>query len=108
MIHTLVTGGAGYKGTMLVKRLLDQGHKVTLLDNFMYGFEQVMHLAQEKHLLIVPMDVRNIQASDRKKFDIVYHLAGISGYPACEANPHSAEMINVDATRKLVTYLDKS
>jgi nucleoside-diphosphate-sugar epimerase len=105
MIHALVTGGAGYKGTMLVKQLLELRHKVTLVDNFMYGFDSVLHLAREEHLQILPLDVRNIQTRDLKSIDIVFHLAGISGYPACEANPHSAEKINVEATRRLVNCL---
>jgi nucleoside-diphosphate-sugar epimerase len=101
----LVTGGAGYKGTLLTKRLLERGHKVTLMDNFMYGFESVLHLAEEKELDIVRFDIRNIEQFSLENFDVIYHLAGISGYPACEANPHSAEMINVDATAKLVKGL---
>jgi len=105
MINALVTGGGGYKGTLLVKRLLELRHKVTLLDNFMYGFDSVLHLAREEHLQILSLDVRNIQARDLKCFDIVFHLAGISGYPACEANPHSAEKINVEATQRLANCL---
>src|ERR1043166_8452189 len=105
MIHALVTGGAGYKGTLLVKQLLELRHRVTLMDNFIYGFESVLHLAREENLQILPFDVRNIQARDLKRFDIVFHLAGISGYPACEANPHSAEKINVEATRQLAHCL---
>ena len=55
----LVTGGAGYKGTVLVRKLLDQGYDVTLLDNFMYGYEPVMHLATRKNLQIIRHDIRN-------------------------------------------------
>jgi nucleoside-diphosphate-sugar epimerase len=56
---------------------------------------------------VVRSDIRNIGLSDIKSCDVIFHLAGISGYPACEANPDSAEKINVEATRKLVHLLSK-
>lgn len=107
MKKILVTGGAGYKGVLLVRSLLDAGHKVTLMDNFMYGFESVLHLVEEPNLNIVRLDVRNLKEKDVAGYDVIYHLAGISGYPACESNPHSAEVINVTATRKLTKMLSK-
>jgi len=101
----LVTGGAGYKGVLLVSELLKQGHDVILTDNFMYGYSPVLHLVPESKLTIRSLDVRNITAQDVSDADVVIHLAGISGMPACAANPHSAEVINVQATRKLVSFL---
>lgn len=101
----LVTGGAGYKGVILVKRLLESGHAVTLLDNFMYGYDSVLHLVQEPNLDIIQLDTRNLNEKMLKGFDVVFHLAGISGMPACAANPSSAEVINVQATRKLTSFL---
>jgi len=102
----LVTGGAGYKGVHLVKKLLDRKHQVTLLDNFLYGYDAVLHLIPEENLNIVQLDIRNLTGKDIAGFDVVFHLAGISGMPACAANPHSAEVINVEATRKLTSLLD--
>jgi nucleoside-diphosphate-sugar epimerase len=97
----LVTGGAGYKGTVLTRKLLEQGYKVTLIDNFMYGYEPVMHLATNKNLEIIKHDIRN-GIPDLQKYDVVFHLAGISGFPACASNPHSAQLINVESTRLIV------
>ena len=97
----LVTGGAGYKGTVLTRKLLEQGYKVTLIDNFMYGYEPVMHLATHENLEIIKHDIRN-GIPDLQKYDVVFHLAGISGFPACASNPHSAQLINVEATRLIV------
>ena len=94
----LVTGGAGYKGTVLVRKLLEQGYKVTLLDNFMYGYEPVMHLATNRNLEIIKHDIRN-GIPGLQKYDVIFHLAGISGFPACASNPHSAQLINVEAAR---------
>ena len=100
----LVTGGAGYKGTVLTRKLLENGYKVTLLDNFMYGYEPVMHLATNKNLEIIKHDIRN-GIPDLPKYDVVFHLAGISGFPACASNPHSAQLINVEATRLIARDL---
>lgn len=107
MADLLVTGGAGYKGIKLTSRLLEMGHDVTVLDNFMYGYEPILHLAEKKNLTVVKQDIRNTTAKDVEKFDVVFHLAGISGFPACAANPHSAQLINVDATKALVGNLRK-
>lgn len=105
-MNVLVTGGAGYKGVKLVKRLLEEGNNVTLLDNFMYGYEPVMHLLEYKNLNVVKADIRN-KIDNIHTYDAIFHLAGISGFPACDANPHSAQLINVDATRQLSESLGK-
>lgn len=105
-MKVLVTGGAGYKGIKLVKKLLDEGMKVTILDNFMYGFEPVLHLVEHENLDIIKDDIRN-KISNLNEFDAVYHLAGLSGFPACSANPSSAYLINVEATKQLVNDLSK-
>jgi nucleoside-diphosphate-sugar epimerase len=106
MLNILVTGGAGYKGVKLVAKLLERKYNVTIIDNFMYGYDSVLHLAENTNLQIIKQDIRN-PINDIQTYDVVIHLAGISGYPACEANPHSAELINVEATRSLVKSLGK-
>ena len=105
-MRILVTGGAGYKGTKLVSALAGEVYNVTILDNFMYGYEPVLHLVQNKNINMVKGDVRN-GIENLSQYDAVFHLAGISGYPACEANQSSAEQINVQATRKIVDALSK-
>ncbi len=105
MEKILVTGGAGYKGCMLVKELLNAGYRVTILDNFMYGYDSVLGFVNNPNCTIQKKDIRNLQSPDVKNYDVIFHLAGISGYPACEANPHSAQIINVDSTKKLVGFL---
>lgn len=101
----LVTGGAGYKGVVLVKALLERGHTVTVLDNFLYGSESLLHLADHPALSVKTMDMRNVNSSTVADYDVVYHLAGVVGMPACSANPHSAREINVHATAALVAGL---
>ncbi len=106
-MNILVTGGAGYKGIPLTEGLLKRGHNVTVLDNFMYGYESILYLMPYDNFRVVRNDIRNIQEKDLKDYDVIYHLAGISGYPACEANPHSAQLINVEATRKMCDMLSR-
>jgi len=105
-MKVLVTGGAGYKGVKLVAKLLSKRYDVTLLDNFMYGFEPILHLAQNKNLTVLKQDVRN-KIDKITQYDVIFHLAAISGYPACAANPASAQLINVEATRSLAEALSK-
>ena len=72
----------------------------------MYGYEPVLHLVKNKNLTIIKADIRN-KIKNLGEFDFIYHLAGISGYPACSANPHSAHLINVQGTRNILRGLSK-
>ncbi len=104
-MQILVTGGAGYVGSLLTDALLVRGHKVTVLDNFIYGYEPILHLVNRPSLTVVKGDIRNEDVSYLKGQDVVFHLAAVSGYPACEANPHSAQRINVEATQRIALAL---
>ena len=108
MKKILITGGAGYKGVILAEELLKLEYDVTIMDNFMYGYESVLGFVSNKNCTIVKKDIRNFEKSDVSSYDVIFHLAGISGYPACEANPHSAQIINVESTKTLVSYLSKN
>ncbi len=104
-MNILVTGGAGYKGLALAQALLELGHQVTILDNFMYGYDAALFLFRYPKVDFVKRDIRNLERRDVAGFDVIYHLAAISGFPACEANPHSAQAINVSGTEKLLSFL---
>jgi nucleoside-diphosphate-sugar epimerase len=105
-MNILITGGAGYKGLKLAEALLERGHRVTVFDNFMYGYDAALFLFRYPLVSFVKKDIRNIEKADVAGHDVVFHLAGISGYPACEANPHSAQAINVGGTEKLLSCMD--
>lgn len=99
----LVTGGAGYLGVMLVRRLLEGGHKVRCLDlmaDDVPGFFSLTGLLNERYEAIVG-DVRDSSLLGRamEGVDAVVHLAAVVGYPACDADAHSAHSINVDGTK---------
>jgi len=101
----LVTGGAGYVGVQLCRALLNKGHKVILFDNFIYGTESILSLLDNKNIQIVKGDIRGDLKNITKSADVVFHLAAISGFPACAANKAGAISINVDGTKNLIDVL---
>lgn len=105
----LVTGGAGYIGSTLVPLLLSRGFRATVLDNFMYGIEPLLHVASHPALRIVRGDVRNqkLVGEEVAKHDAVIHLAAIVGHPACSRDPVAAQTINVGGTENVCRSLAK-
>ena len=104
----LVTGGAGYIGSILIPQLLAAGHQVTILDTFSWGIRPILHFAADPRLEIISGDIRDPRAvrDALRSQDMVLHLAAIVGYPACAANPDSARSTNVGGTRELVAALE--
>jgi len=107
-MKVLVTGGAGYLGSILCERLLDEGYDVTVLDNLTYGPGSLFHLAHNPHFHFIQGDVRftGLMASLVSKADVIIPLAAIVGAPACDAKPIDAAAINYTAIKdlgKLVT-----
>ena len=101
MKKIFITGGAGYVGSRLVPRLLDEGHKVTVLDLMIYG-ENV--LPKNKNLLQIKGDIRNVDLLNKilPGHDTLIHLACISNDPSFELNPSLGKSINLDAFEPLV------
>ncbi len=109
-MRILVTGGAGYIGSLLCPALLRAGHHVVLFDNFLFGVQPILHFITDPQLTVVHGDVRDAAAvrAVAARADAVLHLAAIVGYPACAADPTTAETTNVDGTRILVDALAPS
>ena len=109
-MRILVTGGAGYIGSLLCPVLLDAGHEVILLDSLMFGVQPILHFITHPKLEVVQGDIRDprVVAPLAAKVDAVLHLAAIVGYPACAADPTTAETTNVDGTRILIETLSAS
>ena len=99
--NVLVTGGAGYLGSILCEHLLDAGHRVTVLDSFMFSQSPLFHLCANPRLEIVRGDARD-EATVRRLLaaaDVVIPLAALVGAPLCDRDPFAAEAINRDAVR---------
>ncbi|HJZ87731.1 MAG TPA: NAD(P)-dependent oxidoreductase [Polyangia bacterium] len=105
----LITGGAGYIGSLLAPMLLERGHTVTIFDNFMYGTHSVLGFAMHPNLRLIKGDVRDASAVERvvREHDWVFHLAAIVGYPACAADPVMATTVNIEGTRNVMKALGK-
>lgn len=100
----LLTGGAGYIGTLLAPMLLEQGYEVTIVDNFIYGAQPVLGFSMHPKLTLLKGDVRDEVMMGKlvPKHDWVLHLAAIVGYPACAADPFRATTTNVEGTRNIL------
>ncbi len=106
----LVTGGAGYIGSVLTEALLASGWRVTVLDNFAYGQSSLLSLCSQEDLQIVRGDCRDESLIEAllKGQDVIIPLAAVVGAPACDANRVAAETINLGAIRLLCRLAARS
>ncbi|WP_042695607.1 NAD(P)-dependent oxidoreductase [Azospirillum sp. B506] len=100
----LVTGGAGYVGSVLVPKLLAAGHRVRVLDLYLYGEHVLDSVANDPRLEQIKGDIRDKATLERSLagVDAVIHLACISNDPSFELNPTLGKSINYDAFFGLV------
>ncbi len=102
--RVLVTGGAGYIGSILCEHLLDAGFEVLALDNLMYGQQSLNHLCAHPKFDFVRGDVRDEQLMRRvvAGADVIIPLAALVGADACQADPWLARQVNLEAIRLLM------
>jgi nucleoside-diphosphate-sugar epimerase len=105
----LVTGGAGYLGSILVPALLAEGHRVTVLDNFRFGQAPLNHLCADPSFDVWRGDARDpaVLKPLLKDTDIIVPLAALVGAPICDADRIAAETTNRDAILTLLRLADK-
>lgn len=104
--HVLITGGAGYIGSLLTAELLRRNYRVTVLDNLLFGGESLLGFAHHPNFHFVKADVSQTRAvkdavkDGWQKPDAVVHLAAIVGFPACQAvGKQAAWRYNVEAVK---------
>ncbi len=109
-LNILVTGGSGYIGSVLVPDLLNEGHKVKVIDNFMYGQTSLAGVCHHKNLEIVNGDIRDeaLMKEALKSSDFIIPLAALVGAPLCKKDPVGAQTINHDAIMMMLRLRSKS
>lgn len=105
----LVTGGAGYIGSVLVPELLRNGYEVTVIDSFLYQQSSLLDCCYHKKLKIIRGDARNknLIAEHLKRADIIFPLACLTGAPLCAQDPIGAQSVNLDAVKMIVDLRSK-
>lgn len=100
-MKVLVTGGAGYLGSVLCERLLHGGYEVVVVDNLMYQQQTLFHLCANPHFDFVLGDARNesLMTDLIKRADVIIPLAAVVGAPACDRDPWLARSVNLEAVR---------
>jgi nucleoside-diphosphate-sugar epimerase len=103
-MKVIITGGAGYLGSILTALLLAEGHQVRVLDNLAHGGESLLGAWCHPGFEFVRGDIRDratVKAALSGR-DAVVHLAAIVGDPACARNPDLAREVNLDASLQLI------
>lgn len=108
-LNILVTGGAGYLGSIMVPALLDAGHRVTVLDNFMFRQAPLAHVCTHPNFDIVRGDARSEEVLKPliKGADLVIPLAALVGAPLCDADTLATVSTNRDAVLTLLRLLSR-
>jgi nucleoside-diphosphate-sugar epimerase len=102
-INVLLTGGAGYLGSVMSEHFLDAGYHVCVIDNLMYGQHSLFHLAANERFEFIRGDCRDEGLIRRRvaKADVLVPLAAIVGAPACLRDPVASRTINLEAVQML-------
>ena len=99
-MNILVTGGAGFIGTNLIKRLLKEGHDVFSIDNYDSGLKE----NEQEGATYFVYDVENIDYLNEMKFDIIYHLAALSRIQPSFQDPSETFRVNVKGTEAICEF----
>jgi len=104
--HVLVTGGAGYVGSGLLRELLSEDYYVTCVDKLMFGGESLLDIWHNKNFTFIKCDVNDWDSFNKilsdNNFDAVIHLAAIVGDPACKMHSDLANKTNWDSSKWLI------
>tara|TARA_B110000858_G_scaffold116989_1_gene133584 strand:+ start:1408 stop:2340 length:933 start_codon:yes stop_codon:yes gene_type:complete len=105
----LVTGGAGYIGSVLVPRLLSKNYAVTVLDNFLFNQVTLTDSCKHDKFEIIRGDTRDTSLLKNiiKRFDVIIPLAALVGAPMCDLDKLGAESINRNAIEEIVNIISK-
>ena len=105
----LVTGGAGYIGSILVPEILKNGHEVTVIDSFMYNQASLLDCCYDEKLSAIRGDARDRKLVSKyiKDVDAIFPLACLTGAPICDRDPIAAKTVNFDAIKMILELRSK-
>lgn len=109
MSDILITGGAGYIGSVLVPELLQRGHNVTVLDNFLYRQASLIDCCKYKNFTVVNGDARDEETLKKvlDGKDFIFPLAALVGFPVCDKDKTAATTTNLGAVESLIKLREK-
>lgn len=102
-MRVLITGGAGYLGSILSRKLLEKNYEVRVMDALWYGIEPIEDCLKNKNFELIKEDIRNLTSTVKalKNVDAVIHLASLVGMPASSIEPKTSEEVNYLATKNI-------
>ena len=103
----LVTGGAGFVGTNLIERLIEEGHSVTSVDDYSTGHKE-NHIQGCKYIEMSVVDFDRYHDLEFSEFDLIYHLAGLSRIQPSFKNPSYTFNVNTGGTQKILEFARKT
>ena len=105
-MKVLVTGGAGYLGSVIVERLLKMDYKVVVLDKLIFNQTSLLQYTSNPNFKFIYGDVRNESLLEKlcKEADVIIPLAAIVGFPACSADPKLAKEVNFNQIVNIVKF----
>jgi nucleoside-diphosphate-sugar epimerase len=106
-MNVLVTGGAGYLGSVITQKLLESGYQVVVLDKLIFNQLSLLPHTSNPNFKFVYGDVRNTDLLKElvEECDIIIPLAAIVGFPACDADPKLAYEINFEQIKNIVDWI---
>ncbi|MBQ6019158.1 MAG: NAD(P)-dependent oxidoreductase [Clostridia bacterium] len=109
MSEILITGGAGYIGSVLTPKLLESGHDVTVLDNFLYKQTSLLDCCRYPNFHIINADCRNEEVLKKAMYgkQFILPLAAIVGFPACRKDEIAARTLNLGAVESVLKLREK-
>ena len=105
----LITGGAGYLGSMIATYLIKEGHEVTIIDKMVFSKTSLLHLHFFKNFNFIEGDVlnKNLIKKNLKNKDFIIPLAALVGAPLCDKHPRMTKQLNVEAIRTICQLVSK-
>ena len=106
----LITGGAGYLGSVITPALLQAGYQVTVFDNLLFSQTTLLDCCNSQMFEFVKGDICDWQTlqSLLDQHDIIIPLAAIVGAPACSRNPSLTKLVNYDAQMRIVEHTSRN